>query len=291
MQEVEGCGYVDNMLIGFACVESTVPERIEGRMPGLVLGNVILFDTNLFTATHANRVLTDEGRAEEAVDDSGSSLREHHRTLCSWSAYNGCRRAQDDMPRPTSVRLAFQIGVWPRKVVAAFPGGIRIVDIHLFAGARVSGLSESAKADRRGFQMRSLFALVRRWNQRMRDPPTTIYAGDFNTRGATELARVVASATDYGTHLWCAADGGRCGQVRARHRTHLAGYLDNVVVDVQPRGNLAGATSFASVLQQPQGPASLRSDHEPLLVKLQVKAAQRKQDTLDNAVSSWPALQ
>mmetsp|Transcript_16096 Transcript_16096/g.43143 ORF Transcript_16096/g.43143 Transcript_16096/m.43143 type:complete len:149 (+) Transcript_16096:106-552(+) len=119
-------------------------------------------------------------------------------------------------------------------------------------------------------------ALVDHWNaqdaagSRGASVPVTIYAGDFNTRRKHELQEIAAPAEDYGMRLWCPADGGWCDNTLSKHKTHKAGTLDHVTIDV--RRESAAASPFlgrANVLRQPiSGRGRGGSDHDPLFVQL-----------------------
>ncbi|CAK0790144.1 unnamed protein product [Prorocentrum cordatum] len=277
LQEVESCDLVARALPDWSCVGSVVPEHVESNLPNVVLGNVILYSTRLFIGSTPNRVLTTGYReAARRTDKSGKSLFDHHGEECSWAEYNGCKNPFADMPSATSVKLFLRDGEWAAAVRDMFPAGLRAVSVHLFAGGRHGGLSEAGKARRRRFQLRSLMALVDHWNaqdaagSRGASVPVTIYAGDFNTRRKHELQEIAAPAEDYGMRLWCPADGGWCDNTLSKHKTHKAGTLDHVTIDV--RRESAAASPFlgrANVLRQPiSGRGRGGSDHDPLFVQL-----------------------
>jgi len=286
LQEVEDCSLVDKVLAGWACVGSVVPEHVEQKLSKQALGNVLLYNADAFDASRANRVLEQRAHPFKSVVDSkdlsGKSLRQHHKKDCAWSEYkngDGCKSVFSDFAIPTSVRLELRCPqLWSQELCAAFPDGLRFVNVHLFAGAG-KGLPQSATSARRAFQMRSLMALVHSWNSQSGDAPATVYAGDFNTRKKDELRDVVASAGDYGAQLWCPADGGMCDQVDSKPRTHKAGFLDHLLVDLPAsagKAALLGGAAAAKVLTQPSGQAAAKSDHEPLLVEITPKKAVKK---------------
>lgn len=270
LQEVTDCDMVDGAIQGWRCVGSVIPERVESNLPQVVLGNVLLYNEALFQGSYDNRVLTTGFKhAARQGDVNGDTLFDHHGEKCDWEAYNGCRNAYSDMPSATSVKLTMHAQRWTPSMLRAFPGGVRVMDVHLFAGARKQNLAEAGKAHRRRFQLRSLMALVDDWNKADTNhpPPTTIYAGDFNTRKKSELKGVVAPAGDYGVRLWCPADAGWCDAVDSKHNTHRAGTLDHVVVDIRPQPSSVPFRARSKVLHQ--GSGSEFSDHAPLFVEFQ----------------------
>lgn len=276
LQEVEACDLVAHALPDWACVGSVVPEHVETNLPHIVLGNVILYNTRLFVGAKPNRVLTTGFKAAaRRLDRSGKNLFDHHGEKCSWEEYNGCKNAYADMPSATSVKLFLREDAWATEVRALFPAGLRVVNVHLFAGGRHGGLSEAGKAQRRRFQMRSLMSLVNDWNAkdtaetRSSNLPVTIYAGDFNTRRKHELQDISAPADDYGMRLWCPADGGWCDTALSKYKTHKAGTLDHVTVDIQREVTSSPFLGRASVLRQPtSGRGRGGSDHDPLFVQM-----------------------
>jgi endonuclease/exonuclease/phosphatase family metal-dependent hydrolase len=276
LQEVEACDLVAHALSDWACVGSVVPEHVESNLPHVVLGNVVLYNTKLFLGSKPNRVLTTGFKeAARRIDRSGNNLFDHHGEKCSWEEYNGCKNSYADMPSATSIKLFLRKDEWATEVRSLFPGGLRVVNVHLFAGGRHGGLSEASKAHRRRFQMRSLMALVDSWNakdttgSRSSNAPVTIYAGDFNTRRKHELQEIAAPAEDYGMRLWCPADGGWCDTTLSKYKTHKAGTLDHVVVDIRREFTSSPFLARASVLRQPtSGKGQGGSDHDPLFVQM-----------------------
>jgi len=295
LQEVESCRSIERFYRtkDYGCVTSTVSKTREQKTP-MVLGNVVLYSQAHFRATNENRAM------EEGIDHlpdqitplSGRSLRNHWKEECEfWRAYRDCRSIMDDMQRPTTVLLTLRsdTGLWKEEVMDAFSSGVRIVDVHLFSGVRQK-LTDEGRRKRRKFQMRSLLAMVTDWNRDMERVPTTIYAGDFNTRGSLELRDITAAAEDYGLKLWCPANhekddryGGSCSRTKSTHQTSGDSFLDNFVVDLQPERGLAGSRAKAEVLKQPTN-AQQRSDHEPFLLTFLPAVKNLK------APASWPTL-
>jgi len=297
LQEVESCSIIQKFFTtrDYGCVTTTVPQKTENDTPN-VLGNVVLYSQTLFVASNENRVQSEgtEHLAHQVTPVSGRSLQDHWKEECEkWRAYNDCRSVVNDIPRPTSVLLTLRTdtGLWKDGVLAAFTDGLRIVDVHLFSGGRQAQLTDQGRRERRKFQMRALLAMVTVWNRFMQRVPTTIYAGDFNTRGDLELRYIAAPGKDYGLKLWCPANGQKndrsywdCYRTKSQHATSKAGFLDNFIVDLKPERSLAGWIASAAVLKQ-QPNSQQRSDHEPLLLKLQPPAAKAPATGV-----SWPGL-
>lgn len=285
LQEVTDCSLVKQALDGWKCVDSVVAAAVENKIANVVLGNVLLYNAKVFSASHENRVLSERHsteRAAERKDSTGMTLAEHHKgkdsTGCDWGAYNECNM-HSDMPKATSVRLKLLQGQWAPSLLLAFAGGIRVVDVHLFAGGSAQGLQDIQRAHRRAFQMRSLLALVDYWNSMDGSaiPPTTVYAGDFNTRDKTEMQGVIAPASNYNVNLWCPADGGWCDKVDSRHSTsttrqNVKQFLDHVAIDIRPQPKPNSGLPFQArshILSQ-LGTKKEQSDHSPLFVEFQV---------------------
>eukprot|EP00928_Gymnodinium_smaydae_P054620 TRINITY_DN38360_c0_g1_i1.p1 TRINITY_DN38360_c0_g1~~TRINITY_DN38360_c0_g1_i1.p1 ORF type:complete len:449 (+),score=99.98 TRINITY_DN38360_c0_g1_i1:61-1347(+) len=283
LQEVQNCRLVEAALPLWSCVDTVVSPDREQRTPS-VLGNVILYNRQLFEGSEENRVLW-QGYAGATSwrDRYNKSLSERHAEECIWQNYNNCSRMQSDLSTVGSVRLTLRPQLWTANALQAFPGGLRLVDVHLFAGASRGGLPEAAKAARRAFQMRGLIALVDKWSStdaaaavasaggQPPPSPVTVFAGDFNTRGAAEMKGVISSAWDYGVRMWCPAASGFCDAVLSQHKTHQAGYLDHVVLEYDPARPLhlrARSETFRQAGGRAARQAQVVSDHDPLLVSL-----------------------
>lgn len=295
LQEIETCNLVDMGYLHryghYQCVGSVIPARLEQKT-SIVLGNILIYRADLFVTISSNKVLS-SGYAQAARhhDRNGETLNDHHARDCSWAAYNGCTNPRSDMPQANSVTLMFQQTAWNANVHTAFPGGLRVVNIHLFSGVKAK-LTNTSRADRRAFQLRSLFALTDHWNTALPSgstPPTTLYAGDYNTRGPHELRRLTQSAMDYGVDMWCPSDGGLCSHVSSQKKTHRGGFLDNVLVDIQPRGSHARLGAWGLILDQPSGPGE-KSDHNPLLLKLGAPEVEDEPQTEEFGAEDFPSI-
>lgn len=277
LQEIESCSYIAGSLPSYSCVESVVSETVESRRPGMVLGGLLLFKTAVFEAAYENRILSDSTWKKHISirrDRGGMTLSDRHTNECTWAPYNGCHSPHPDIPKTNTVELSLRKGFWNSNLSSSLKGGIRMVNVHLFAGGHMHSLTEKMRADRRSFQMRALLWLTDLWNSASGayGTPTTFYVGDYNTRGENELRRVVHAAKDYGVDLWCPADHGRCADVASRHRTHRAGYLDHIVVDLRSHGAHRNLGVKAAVLQQKGTKLDGQSDHSPLLLKITAQA-------------------
>jgi len=288
LQEVENCKLVE--LSGYGCVDSVVDTYQERRLSFVTLGNVILYRNDLFVASRENIIRRTSVRdIVNQVDKAGNNLRYHHSQECTWGGLsngNGCGNVNDDVPSFSSVLLKLKPGsTWISSAYAALASGIRIVDIHLFAGGSRKDMTvpfngesrgaherrnEQARSAKRSFQLRSIFATVSLWNQELGNAPVSFYAGDFNTRQNNELRDLVkASEEDYQFELKCPSSGLRkstrsCRSAISTRKTSRAGFLDHIAYDSHSH---LSTTSFA-VLKQPKGETS---DHSPILAEVRIE--------------------
>lgn len=308
LQEVQACKLIDGGLPDFTCVDSTIDAKAEAVLPRLALGNVVLYETKLFDASNANRLMQGlpkknsqpykvAAQHKHGGRKKNPSLYGFHKTECTWKGYNGCRTIWPDAPRVTTVRLKpnCAAGFWSQAVCNEFKHGLRIAAVHLFAGGKwiqKKVLNSEQVLQRRRFQMRALFHLVDHWNyedsQFGEEPPTSVYVGDFNTPKASELLDVLGAANDYGVDLWCPMLKGYCkqlasGSLPTELKSHPKGHLDHVVMDMRLQSqSFPMATS--KIIAQPsmldergrqkypgcKSAKVCQSDHSPMLVDLQV---------------------
>jgi len=225
------------------------------------------------------------------VDKLGNNLRHHHAQECTWDGLShgrGCSNVHGDVPRFSSVLLQLKPGsTWIPSAYATLADGIRIVDVHLFAGGSRKDMTlqqagearkaherrnEQARSAKRSFQLRSIFATLSLWNQQLGKAPVSFYAGDFNTRRDNEFRDLVkASEEDYQFELQCPSSGLRkatqsCRSAISTKKTSRAGFLDHIAYDSHSH---LTATSFA-VLRQPKGATS---DHQPILAQVRIESA------------------
>eukprot|EP00421_Protoceratium_reticulatum_P025516 CAMPEP_0168471636 /NCGR_PEP_ID=MMETSP0228-20121227/59385_1 /TAXON_ID=133427 /ORGANISM="Protoceratium reticulatum, Strain CCCM 535 (=CCMP 1889)" /LENGTH=380 /DNA_ID=CAMNT_0008487553 /DNA_START=192 /DNA_END=1334 /DNA_ORIENTATION=- len=316
LQEVDACkllmeDYFSDL--DWDCIEPAVSETKmkwkKQHAPGIALGNLILYRSEMLSASKENRSeenrVLDEGQGyAEAmmIRDTGSqkTLLEHHKEACTWG---NCKSPTHDMPDATSVKLYLRKDKWTEDMLKFFSGGIRFVNVHLYAGfaghrqqllspEQLAVRSTNAQA-RRAFQMRSVLALNYYWkiqdqsmdatpmsvlalnhywkiqDQSKNATPTTIYAGDFNTKAEDEMKKLVASASDYGVLLYCPGDG-KCEDEVSTLKTNFRGdsFLDHVTVEYSEdrREAIDQLLWQGRVLKQDTRKAGW-SDHNPLLVQ------------------------
>jgi len=168
LQEIQDCSLTKLDEAEYSCIESTVDQQYEEKLQDVTLGTVILYRRDSFTASNGGRVLnTNIGNVDDWEDLASKSLSDHHAEDCTWTGLSGgrgCSNMQSDMPEFGSVLLTLRPGAWHESVEKALPHGVRVVNVHLYSGARVKTVTDGDKAKRRAFQLRSMVATVETWN-------------------------------------------------------------------------------------------------------------------------------
>lgn len=274
LQEAESCAHVDAAIrnLNYSCVDTPVPGHIESRSP-MVLGGVILYKSTHLSASNPNRITYGSWAQKMTYmqDSDGYTLADRHAEECNWTAMYGCSSPHPDVPKAGTVRLKLKTGKWCAAMKTAFPDGFRAVNVHLFSGGRMfknysRDVAQSMRDGRRAFQMRAHFWTSSLWNSVDGTTPTTIYAGDFNTKTPQDMQAVVSSGEDYGVNLWYPKSGGEWNVTVQSKATHRAGSLDNIVMDLRPANMGSKLTSTSSIVANFGG--AKVSDHSPLWVKV-----------------------
>jgi endonuclease/exonuclease/phosphatase family metal-dependent hydrolase len=144
----------------------------------------------------------------------------------------------------TSVLLHPKTGAWHPDVLSMIKGGIRVVDVHLFAGGRrkIAGtnkpIGDKVCAEKRAFQLHSMFSTVDYWNDGLtRGRPVTIYAGDFNTYSqdrkliGTQLSKLVSKSEKlFNLNMQCGPSR-RCAGSGSPPTTLSGQSLDHIMHD------------------------------------------------------------
>eukprot|EP00929_Paragymnodinium_shiwhaense_P121178 TRINITY_DN93329_c0_g1_i1.p1 TRINITY_DN93329_c0_g1~~TRINITY_DN93329_c0_g1_i1.p1 ORF type:complete len:495 (-),score=120.48 TRINITY_DN93329_c0_g1_i1:72-1556(-) len=292
LQEMESCDLVNSKLLEtYTCVRPAVSPAFEART-SITLGSLILFRSDAFynVRDFENRAGKRRAPFRQKLDSSrdrsgnGKTLEERHSEECKnetsgWSELNDCDRSLDaDIPKSNSARLLLnnETGYWCPQMLQTLAGGLRLMNVHLFSGGRrFKGMTRdkanAKRTGRRAFQMRSMMWLSDFWNavdwHNWYDIPTTIYAGDFNSVHRNEMAKIVRAESDYGVQLWCPAAKGLCKNADRQKKTHAAGFLDHIAVDVRPASAKLRMKATGLVLTK-RG-RKLPSDHSPLMVEFQ----------------------
>lgn len=275
LQEIEACSYVGDAVHGYECTDTVIPSFVEEKNPRTVLGGVLLHKATEFVSSRKNRVMQEKEWHDNIKfhkDIDGKTLIGRHSEECTWKAYNGCNKVHADILRTNSIDLSLLPNRWQPELYAALRDGIRIFNVHLFAGVSISRLTNEMRAARRTFQMRSLLWLSEVWNNddKTEHKPMTVYLGDFNTRGDQDLRRIVSAAGDYGVVPWCPANRGKCMNTTSQHKTSKAGYLDQMVFGMRPESVGFTLNTTATVLKQAGPRSGGHSDHNPLLLSIRV---------------------